>query len=256
MADTSMPTETVTGAAIEVQRSTCSAATAFHDSSPDRCSPAVTSSERTRSSEDADERRRRSRRRRADRPRAPRLSRRPKARAGHDRRALAHGLERWQPEPLEEGHEGEAAGLAVEPGELGATDLAGEDDTVRHVALGDGVAPPVGADDDERPRLGQVVAGLGVGLEQPAEVLARLQRADGEEEAVADAETVEDRAARRRGRRAGGGRAPSSITTTLAAGAPAATRASAATCAGTRRWRASAMARCRAASCQRRPRGG
>ena len=123
-----------------------------------------------------------------------------------DGRAAGHGLEHRQAEALVERREDEEARAGVQRRQIGVGDEAGEDDAVadarRDGPRGRAVAAPAEAAGHD-----QAMAGVGAfpgqqrpGLDEPGEVLARLEVAEGEHVGPADAEAAEEGVGVRRAR--------------------------------------------------------
>jgi len=113
--------------------------------------------------------------------------------AGHlvrddGRDARVHGLQRRQAVALRERHIREGARPPVELGEDDVGDRPGEDDVIGRRRVRQFRAPPDGPDDDQRPGSREGVTHPAEGPHEPIHVLARLERAHGEEELARDAQ--------------------------------------------------------------------
>ena len=162
-----------------------------------------------------------------------------------------------RPYPSVSGHVGEGTGPPVEPGQDGVGDGAGEDDAVRVRRVPAGRGPtPSGPTITSGHAPGQRGPHPAEGPHQPVHVLARLERAHGEEELPGDARRVASSVGggRRVGRRPGGRCRPARRV--MPAGRHTAPPGGRPPPAGTgrRARRPERRARRRAASCQRRPR--
>ena len=98
--------------------------------------------------------------------------------AGDNGRALSHGLDDRKAEPLPFARIREDRRGCVQRSEV----IAGHEPEEPHVAgdVPDGVAPPVRTDHDQRKRVSRAAGGIG----EAAQILARFERPDVEDEAL------------------------------------------------------------------------